>query len=267
MLHGDLHLVCESTCDDAIKSGQLRRLRPCVSRWLNMHRWCVHSRMCEPGVPGWSRVFASPLDLRGAQLYFAAKRRPLLSAGHGAERPKHGHRQWHLLQWCVRRLVARQPQLRRMWNRLLSRDAMQLPRWHHGRGCLSSHVVLSQRWACVRVQPRSRMEWISDPPPGVQWQTHQPTPLCCAALAACNRVPDYGQSGRNTHPGISTATAPFPSPRGPRLFVSNEASGDLSVMDVATNTGGRPRRGDLAGFPLKRAPYRVRSRLRRGPSE
>jgi YVTN family beta-propeller protein len=60
----------------------------------------------------------------------------------------------------------------------------------------------------------------------------------CVTLAACSSAPA---------PRPSAATPAFPEPDGPRLLVTNETSGDLSVIDVGT-------RAVIATIPLGKRP-------------
>src|SRR5579872_7539616 len=79
--------------------------------------------------------------------------------------------------------------------------------------------------------------------------------LSACLFAACNRSPVASRASADGGSLASPAVAPAPSTlgasvawHGPRLFVSNEASGDVSVLAVPTNdviatvpVGKRPR--------------------------
>src|SRR5918994_4709352 len=66
-----------------------------------------------------------------------------------------------------------------------------------------------------------------------------------STLAGCSREP-----ARDAEPPVNTAALAEPAPRG-RLYVTNEISGDLSVIDVETERV-------IATIPLGKRPRGVR---------
>ena len=73
-----------------------------------------------------------------------------------------------------------------------------------------------------------------------------------AAVSACSQGQSPAPEQKAT-PAAAAAPAPAPIPPGPKLFVTNEAGGDLTVVDVGTARA-------VATIPLGKRPRGVRER-------